>query len=159
MSTQPFPHVPVDNPFISTPGAEPHIWARGFRNPWRFDIDPVTGDLYVADVGTSIAEEITRLPAGVGGLNGGWPCVEGFSCRTHASCVCTDPGLIDPIATFGHGPPDNFCSLTGGVVYRGTAIPALSGQVLYADFCTGYVRWSRRPRRYADEGRSLGELS
>ncbi len=135
----PFPHAPADNPFMGVAGALPTVWAYGFRNPWRFDIDPVTGDLYVGDVGESTSEEITRLDSSAngGGANGGWPCKEGSGCGFGTSCDCNDPTLIDPITELAHSAPDNACSITGGVIYRGSAIPSLAGQYLFTDFCSG----------------------
>ncbi|MEO0661551.1 MAG: PQQ-dependent sugar dehydrogenase, partial [Planctomycetota bacterium] len=140
------PYIPADNPYVGTPGANPYIWATGFRNPWRIDLDPLTGDLYVADVGTSRWEEVTRFPAGIGGGNGGWPCVEGDECTPGITgCVCPSPAYTPPIAQRAHSAPDSFCSITGGVVYRGSAIPGLQGQYLYTDFCTGTIRGIRGP--------------
>ncbi len=135
----PFPHVPQNNPLAHAPGADPHIWAVGFRNPFRIDVDPVTGDIYVGDVGEGAWEEITRLPAGVPLINGGWPCVEGLDCRAQTACLCVDPSIVPPIAAMAHSAPDSFCAVVGGLVYRGSAIPALQGQYLYGDFCSGYI--------------------
>jgi glucose/arabinose dehydrogenase len=69
--------VPPDNPFVGVAGARPEIWAYGLRNPWRFDIDRTTGDLYLGDVGEGQMEEIDVIPGGHGGENFGWPCFEG----------------------------------------------------------------------------------
>lgn len=133
----PFPHVPQNNPYVGTAGADPHIWAMGFRNPWRLEVDPQSGDVYVADVGASRWEEITRLPSGASGLNGGWPCMEGDQCLTHSACVCTAPTIVSPVHSIAHTGPGAYCSITGGVMYHGSAIPSLTGHLLYADFCTG----------------------
>lgn len=133
----PHPHVPADNPYVTTPGAHPHIWASGFRNPFRIDVDPATGDVYVADVGASRWEEVTRLPFGVAGMNGGWPCMSGSECLADPSCVCPSPSLTAPVMAKGHGAPDGYCAIIGGVVYRGDDIPELAGQYLYTDFCSG----------------------
>ncbi|MEM8713101.1 MAG: PQQ-dependent sugar dehydrogenase, partial [Planctomycetota bacterium] len=137
----PFPHAPADNPFVGTPGAVPTIWARGFRNPWRFDVDPATGDVYVGDVGEGTWEEITRLvsqQAGGGGENAGWPCLEGVSCFAGGTnCDCTNPTFTAPIALLSHSNPDNACSIIAGGVYRGSRIPSLAGQLVFTDFCSG----------------------
>lgn len=134
----PFPHVPVDNPLVNTPGANPHIWALGFRNPFRIDVDPITGDIYVGDVGAGAWEEITRIPAGMPLVNGGWPCVEGPDCGAQTACLCTDTDIVAPVASFAHTAPDSFCAIIGGLVYHGSAIPTLQGQYVFADFCSGY---------------------
>lgn len=136
----PFPHVPQDNPLASTPGADPHIWAQGFRNPFRIDVDPATGDIYVGDVGDGAWEEITRLPAGVPLLNGGWPCVEGLDCGAQIACQCLDPGIVRPIAAMAHSGSSPFCAVIGGLVYRGSAIPSLNGHYIFADYCSGQIR-------------------
>lgn len=133
----PFPHAPADNPFVGTAGAVPTVWAYGFRNPWRFDIDPDTGDLYVGDVGEGALEEITRLEGAMGGANAGWPCKEGSACFAGGLCDCNDPSFVDPIAELTHAAPDSACSITGGVIYRGSAIPSLAGQYVFTDFCSG----------------------
>ncbi|QDV08606.1 Soluble aldose sugar dehydrogenase YliI precursor [Planctomycetes bacterium Poly30] len=130
----PFPHVPADNPFVAVSGALPTTWALGLRNPWRFDVDPATGDVFVGDVGESTWEEITRLAPGA---NGGWPCMEGDDCAFGTSCACNAGGLTLPIAQLGHSAPDSACAITGGIVYRGSAIPSLAGQYLFTDFCSG----------------------
>ncbi|MEL6427902.1 MAG: PQQ-dependent sugar dehydrogenase [Planctomycetota bacterium] len=135
----PAPYVPADNPYVGTPGADPYIWAPGFRNPYRIDVDPLTGDLYVGDVGGGRWEEVTRLPAGQGAINAGWPCTEGPQCVTHPSCSCASPTLTGPLVAKSHNAPDQFCAMIGGVVYRGDDIPGLYGQYIYSDFCSAGV--------------------
>lgn len=127
--------VPPDNPLVGQPGARPEIWAYGLRNPWRFHLDPGTGDLWIADVGRNDAEEIDHLPgpeAGAG-ANLGWPYVEG----TTPGLDGAPPDLVAPVLAYPH---DGRCGVTGGAVYRGEAIPALRGAYLYADLCDGIVR-------------------
>jgi hypothetical protein len=107
------------------------------RNPWRFSFDRITGDLYIGDVGESRLEEIDVAPAADGagrGVNYGWNLMEGTSCYASA---CDTTGLVLPVVEYDHG---QGCSVTGGYVYRGTAIPALQGQYFYADYCSGFVR-------------------
>jgi glucose/arabinose dehydrogenase len=131
--------VPADNPFVATAGARPEIWSYGLRNPWRFSFDRLNGDLYVGDVGQSQWEEIDYAPASAGGgrgVNFGWRVMEGRHCFDAGSCDQT--GLVLPVVEYGHGGGE--CSVTGGYVYRGTAIPALQGHYFYADFCQGWVR-------------------
>ncbi len=130
--------VPPDNPFLSTAGALPEIWSYGLRNPWRVDFDPATGDLYIADVGQSRSEEVDVSTSAHGagrGLNFGWSIMEGFACFQDPSCDQTVLEL--PVLTYDH---DDGCSISGGHVYRGAAIPALQGHYFYSDFCQGWVR-------------------
>jgi glucose/arabinose dehydrogenase len=130
--------VPADNPFAGTPDARAEIWSYGLRNPWRVDFDPATGDLYVADVGQSRWEEVSVSAGAAGGgrgVNFGWRIMEGPDCTGSSSCDRT--GLEAPVVWYGH---DAGCSITGGFVYRGPAIPALDGHYFYSDFCAGFVR-------------------
>ena len=130
--------VPPDNPFVGQAGARPEIWSYGLRNPWRFTFDPFTGDLYVADVGESAWEEVDVVTQAGGagrGLNFGWNVTEGNHC--YASARCDRAGLTPPVLEYSH---DEGCSISGGYVYRGAAIPALQGHYFYADYCRGWVR-------------------
>jgi glucose/arabinose dehydrogenase len=130
--------VPPDNPFVGTPGARPEVWSYGLRNPWRFSFDRATGDLYIGDVGERRYEEVNYASAAEGagrGVNYGWSQMEGRHCfRTQE---CDQSGLTLPVLEYDHS---NGCSVTGGYVYRGPAIPALQGAYFYADFCGGWVR-------------------
>jgi glucose/arabinose dehydrogenase len=133
---QPFA-VPSDNPFVSTPGAFPAIWAYGLRNPWRFAFDRATGDLYIADVGQNRIEEIdVGLATRRGGENYGWNVMEGRSCFSPAN-GCNTSGLVLPVLQYDH---NTGCSVTGGVVYRGCRMPGYAGTYFYGDFCTGIIR-------------------
>ncbi len=123
--------VPADNPFAGEPGAEPEIWAYGLRNPWRMAFDPTTGVLWAGDVGQGAREEISVIRRGE---NYGWDIVEGDICHEPQS-GCDTTGLTFPVAVYGH--TSERCSVTGGVVYRGTEVPEIAGNYLYADFCTG----------------------
>lgn len=132
--------VPPTNPFVGTPGARPEIWARGLRNPWRMSFDRGTGDLFIGDVGEDEREEVNHQPAGSGGgQNYGWRIMEGTSCFNPNPCDST--GLTMPVAEYDHS---QGCSVTGGVVYRGTRFPELGGIYLYGDYCTGQL-WGLRP--------------
>jgi glucose/arabinose dehydrogenase len=135
----PFPHIPADNPFVGDPNALDEIWAYGFRNPFRFGIDPLNGDLFVGDVGSSIFEEVTAIPAGQGGVNAGWPCVEGTQCSGSPFCDCQG-ALLPPIHAYDHSVG---CSVISGTVYRGSQIPSLYGKYFFADFCQSKI-WSLR---------------
>jgi glucose/arabinose dehydrogenase len=128
--------IPPDNPFVNTLGMRPEIWAWGLRNPWRYSFDRQTGDLYIADVGQNAYEEVDFQPAGQGGQNYGWNVMEGFHCFRGTSCQ--QSGFTLPVAEYDHR---QGCSITGGHVYRGSLQPALSGQYLYADYCSGRY-WS-----------------
>ncbi|MFU8839366.1 MAG: PQQ-dependent sugar dehydrogenase [Nitriliruptoraceae bacterium] len=128
--------VPADNPFLDVEGAAPEIVAYGLRNPWRFSFDPVTGDVWIGDVGQDRWEEITRLPfAELPGANLGWNLMEGL--EPFAGEEPDDH--VPPVYTYETRGPEG-CAVTGGVVYRGAAIPELDGAYLYADSCNGSVR-------------------
>ncbi|MDQ3044530.1 MAG: PQQ-dependent sugar dehydrogenase [Chloroflexota bacterium] len=127
---------PDDNPFLTTEGALPEIWAYGQRNPWRFSFDRETGDFYLADVGQNAYEEVHFRPAAeLGGENYGWPITEGLHCFPE-SVECSTEGLIAPVAEYSR---DSGCSITGGYVYRGANVPALTGVYLFADYCSGLL--------------------
>lgn len=136
----PFPHIPTDNPFVGTPSIPDEIWAFGVRNPWRFSFDRMTGDMYMADVGQNAFEEINIEPAGMGGLNYGWRCMEGDNCTGLSGCVCNSASLTDPVHEYSHV-FTNCNSVTGGYVYRGCGIPGLQGTYFFADFCRNTI-WS-----------------
>jgi glucose/arabinose dehydrogenase len=129
--------VPADNPFVGVDGARPEIWSIGLRNPWRFSFDRSTGDLWIADVGQNQWEEVDVAWASEGGGRGanfGWSAWEG----NHRFNDDQSPdGATPPIFEYDH---DGDCSISGGVRYRGTAIPALVGWYVFADYCSGQVR-------------------
>ncbi len=112
----------------------PTKYATGLRNPWRFWIDD--GLIYVADVGQDTFEEVDVEPLGPG-LNYGWSIAEGLHCFQAASCDTT--GQVIPVIEVRHG-DGGACSITGGVVYRGSLIPELEGAYLYSDYCGGWLR-------------------
>lgn len=131
--------IPPTNPFAGG-GGWGEIWDYGLRNPWRNAFDRATGDLYIADVGQGVYEEVNFEPASsTGGRNYGWRCMEGAhpssasGCST-ANCLTTACGgaLVCPIHEYAHGATT--CSITGGVVYRGSLIPALQGTYFFADY-------------------------
>ncbi len=131
--------IPPDNPFVGGGGAE-EVWAYGLRNPWRFDIDPVERLIYVADVGQGDREEVSVVSIDEGGHNFGWANVEGTRCFFESGCDPND--YVVPIVEYGHDmeDPDQGCSVTGGVVYRGQAIPELDGQFFYGDWCAQWLK-------------------
>jgi hypothetical protein len=130
------PFIPADNPFVGVAGINDEIWALGLRNPWRYSFDRATGDLYIADVGQFQIEEISFQPGtSSGGENYGWRCMEGARCTGLSGCTCDDDLLTDPIYDYNHSA--GRCSITGGFVYRGSAIPGLQGTYFFADYCNG----------------------
>ncbi len=127
--------VPADNPFAEAGGngGRPEIFALGLRNPWRFSFDRETGELYAGDVGQNAIEEIDIVERGG---NYGWNIMEGTACyRPRTGCDPT--GLEMPIAEYDQG--GGRCSVTGGYVYRGAAVPTLRGTYVYGDYCSGEV--------------------
>ena len=129
--------IPAANPYVNQAGRRPEIWAYGLRNPWRFAFDGE--QLYTADVGQDAREEVNLATSSQGGLNYGWDIMEGTACFGATSCNRT--GLSLPVFEYEHGENGvNGCSITGGYVYRGTAIPELSGRYFYSDFCKGYIK-------------------
>jgi glucose/arabinose dehydrogenase len=129
--------IPPDNPFADGAGGRPEVWLYGVRNPWRFSFDRANGDLWVGDVGQNEWEEIDQLPAAAGGGRGanlGWNEME----ATHSFEGGSNPdGGVLPVFEYAH---DEGCSVTGGVVYRGSAIPGLGGAYLFGDYCQSGVR-------------------
>ena len=131
--------IPDSNPYAASgvaPGdGLPEIWAYGLRNPWRFSFDRGTGDLYIGDVGQGSWEEIDHQPADSrGGENYGWDLFEG----THCSTNCASIEVVLPVAEYGHSPGGG-CSVTGGYVYRGARQPAMLGNYLFGDYCSGTI--------------------
>lgn len=144
--------IPPDNPFVDDPNAKDEIWAYGLRNPWRFSFDAGTGDLLIGDVGQSDWEEIDWAPAdSKGGENYGWSQMEG----SHPFRGGTEPANhVPPIHEYdrtGLG-----CSVTGGYVYRGKAIPGLRGQYVFSDYCDGTLRSLRIENGKVTAVRDLG---
>lgn len=127
--------IPADNPYAGS-GGRGEIWAVGFRNPWRFSFDRATGDVYIGDVGQGQWEEIDFLPGGiVGGSNFGWNYFEGT--HEYEGSPPAGAALLPPVAEYDHGA--SRCSVTGGYVYRGPALPAWQGVYIYADYCSGEI--------------------
>ncbi|MGQ0848702.1 MAG: PQQ-dependent sugar dehydrogenase [Actinomycetota bacterium] len=140
---------------LPSPGAE--IWAKGVRNPWRNAWDGT--NLYVADVGQGAREEVTVLTTGSAGANLGWPVLEGTLCRSGPAC---DGNFVAPVYEYTHS---DGCSITGGYVYRGSALPELNGAYFFSDYCSGWVRSFRYVgsgiadyKEWADLG-SLGQVT
>ncbi len=122
--------VPATNPFVNDPNACSEIWHYGLRNPWRFSFDRQTGRMWIGDVGQNSFEEISRIEAGVGGVNLGWRCKEGFNVNSTTGLCTGITGLTDPVADYGRTIGQ---SITGGFMYRGPIVP-LRGIYVYADY-------------------------
>jgi glucose/arabinose dehydrogenase len=137
--------IPADNPWVAADwngqDVRNEIWAIGLRNPWRWSFDRQTGDLWIADVGQNMIEEINVVPnaTATGGLNFGWPIMEGKSCFQVENC--DQSGLVLPVTDYRHA---GNCSVTGGYVYRGQAHPAWNGVYFYGDYCSGRL-WALAP--------------
>jgi len=129
--------IPPDNPFANDPEAgREEIWSYGLRNPWRFSIDSLTNQLWVADVGAKAWEEINLVE---GGDNFGWSVMEGASCFETAECEAE--GMKPPLVQ--HANEGGCSSITGGYVYRGARRPERQGAYIYGDWCNGNVRMLR----------------
>ena len=124
---------------VNKRGAKWQIVGYGLRNPWRFSFDRANGGLWIGDVGQNEWEEIDWLPAPVRGVfNFGWPTYEGKA-RYSDRPLKGSSKLIGPVHVYQHG--DDGCSVTGGYLYRGKAIPGLVGRYVFGDFCSGII-WS-----------------
>lgn len=128
-------NIPADNPFVGTDGAD-EVWAYGLRNGWKFSFDKTTNNVWIADVGQEILEEINRVPATSAGINYGWRCYEGNNPYNTANCASAAT-MTFPIAQYDHSA--NKCSITGGYVYRGNLYPDLIGKYIFGDFCSGQI--------------------
>jgi glucose/arabinose dehydrogenase len=148
--------IPSGNPFVGRQGVRPEIWAYGLRNPWRYSFDRQTGDLWIGDVGAGLREEVDLQPAGSsGGQNYGWNVLEGtVAYRT----VPRD--AVPPVYEYDHS--TGACAITGGFVYRGSAIPRLKGWYVFGDFCLGTIselKLDGGRRVYVASGESVPQLS
>lgn len=128
--------IPVSNPFIGNPNAKEEIYAYGLRNPWRFSIDLVENNIWIADVGQGSIEEINRAPLVNGGLNYGWRCYEGNQPFDTQNCP-PQSTLEFPFAEYTH--TNGKCSITGGYVYRGNDWFDWDGLYFFADYCSGEI--------------------
>ena len=139
--------IPADNPFFDDPDADETIWAYGLRNPWRFSFDRDSGDLWIADVGQNLMEEVDYDPAPLtGGINYGWKFMEGSECITNNTTDpdcdmnppdCGSSEYQNPFFEYTHDFTTGGASITGGYVYRGCKYTALQGLYICADFSSG----------------------
>lgn len=126
--------IPPGNPYLNQSARRGEIWASGLRNPWRYSFDG--NQLYIADVGQDRREEIDVAVSTAGGLNYGWNITEGTLC--YGAAICDLTGLTAPVFEYDHG--GTACSITGGFVYRGAALPELAGHYFYSDYCAGFLK-------------------
>lgn len=145
--------IPADNPFADGTRGAPEVWAKGLRNPWRFTID--ADYVYIADVGHEDWEEVNVVPLHGGPYNFGWLRMEGTQCFQRG-CDPIAENLVLPVMEYPH---TEGCSITGGFVYRGSAIPEIGGHYFYGDWCGGWIRSFRfdggvrdEQERFADVG-------
>ncbi len=130
--------IPPTNPYVGITGND-EIWSIGMRNPWKFSFNRLNGDLWIADVGQSAAEEINKIVSPLTpGLNFGWRCYEGNAVYDISSGTCPSYSTtVAPIAQYGHSL--SRCSITGGYLYTGTTYPNFTNYYFFADYCTGEI--------------------
>jgi glucose/arabinose dehydrogenase len=134
VSTLPY-SIPPDNPYAGQTGIRAEIWAYGLRNPWRFSVDHSAGLIYIADVGQNRLEEVNVAPVTTAGINYGWNITEGGDCYNNP--FCNKSGVTQPVLDYGR---DDGCTVIGGYVYRGSAMPEVAGHYFYSDYCEGWLR-------------------
>jgi glucose/arabinose dehydrogenase len=128
------------NPFIGDTAGLDTIWSYGWRNPWRFSFDRETGDMYIGDVGQDTYEEVDVEAANdAGGKNYGWDQREGKHCHEPSS-GCTTAGMTEPVFEYAQNGQIGGCTVVGGYVYRGCAMPGYHGTYFFTDYCGGWVR-------------------
>jgi glucose/arabinose dehydrogenase len=128
--------IPTDNPYADGVTGAPEVYDYGFRNPWRYAFDTMTGDLWIGDVGQDAVEEIDLVPAGApSGQNFGWSMYEGSSCYNNGNGngTCSPTGITMPQFEAVH--TDGWCAIIGGDVYRGQCYPDLAGTYFFTDWC------------------------
>ncbi len=137
-----FYSIPRTNPWLGDDGCD-EIWAKGLRNPWRMSIDQKTGNIFIADVGEWLHEEVNVYSSlGPGGANFGWHCWEGTTdyttIHTELAEDCpTETQFVFPVHEYDHSQGE--CSIIGGNVYRGTQFPTLYGRYFFGDWCSGRI--------------------
>ncbi len=129
--------VPADNPLVDDEDARGEVWLTGLRNPYRFSIDPVSGDIWVGDVGEACYEEISVVDADQGGADLGFPRFEG----THEFLGGEVAGTVFPVYTYSH---EDGCAVIAGEVVRDPALPMLAGRFVFSDYCAGGISWLER---------------
>jgi glucose/arabinose dehydrogenase len=135
--------IPADNPFAGSTDTLETIWSLGLRNVWRFSFDRETGDMWLADVGQNVYEEVNFEPVGEGGRNYGWRCYEANAVFNPSGCEDEDT-YVFPILDYNHSFATGGYSITGGYVYRGSDFPGMVGYYLTTDFVSGNWWWVRQ---------------
>ena len=128
-------NIPSDNPFVGVDGAD-EVWSYGLRNGWKYSFDRTTNNIWVADVGQNLIEEINRISATTPAINYGWRCYEGNSAYNTAGCANAST-MTFPVVDYTHS--GGKCSITGGYVYRGNLYPDLAGKYIFADYCSAQI--------------------
>jgi glucose/arabinose dehydrogenase len=133
----PFYNIPANNPFVTDPNVRDEIFSLGLRNPWRWSFDKITGNVWIADVGQNVKEEVNNLTlTQASGVNYGWRCYEGLSGYNTTGCLLQN-NYVSPIFDYPHNNTNGGFSITGGCVYRGALYPALYGYYMCADYVSG----------------------
>ncbi len=148
--------IPASNPFVGRSGMRGEIWAYGLRSPWRFSFDAPTASVFIGDVGQDAREEVNVAPVSSAGLNYGWRFMEGIACY-NPSLTCED-GRTLTLPAYDY-PHSDGCSVIGGYVYRGVAIPELTGHYLFGDFCRGWLRSFRNTTSGAADVRAWAGIA
>lgn len=128
-------NIPADNPYVGVDGAD-EIWSYGLRNGWKFSFDRTTNNIWIADVGQNLIEEINRVSATTPAVNYGWRCYEGNNAYNTSGCANAST-MTFPVVDYDHS--GGKCSVTGGYVYRGNLYPDLAGKYIFADFCSQQI--------------------
>lgn len=130
--------IPASNPFVGQANVKEEVWAYGLRNPWRPSFDRISNDLWIADVGQNLYEEVNFQPASsAGGENYGWRCYEAVYNYNTSGCGPL-ANYLSPVFNYSHSTP-NGCSITGGYVYRGAQYNNMFGRYFFTDFCSGRI--------------------
>lgn len=141
--------IPADNPFRGRAGVRPEIWAYGFREPWRFSFDSLTGDLWVGDVGQDRVEEVSIVRRGE---NLGWNVYEGYEPFSNRYRKAGE-NYVAPVFAyrrkFGN-------SVTGGYVYRGDAKSSFYGVYIFGDYTSRRIFGLRQTDRVLQDIRQIG---
>ncbi len=135
--------IPTSNPGVGVADYADEIWAFGIRNPWRNSFDRATGDLWIADVGDTVREEINKqLASSTGGENYGWDIREGAADNPNTPGSIPVGSYVDPIYDYSSS-ASGFGSITGGYVYRGPTITdgsvSMNGKYFFADYSAGRI--------------------
>lgn len=128
-------NIPSDNPFVGIDGAD-EVWSYGLRNGWKYSFDRTTNNIWIADVGQNLIEEINKVSATTPAVNYGWRCYEGNNVYNAAGCANAST-MTFPVVQYDHS--GGKCSITGGYVYRGNLYSDLIGKYIFADFCSGQI--------------------